>query len=81
MLDLHGFQRIAEAVGEQANVFPSQFAAVRPDPVVVRETETEVPHEQTLRGGDAPLLQKRGNVALTDRDGTAQHHLRRLSAP
>ena len=39
---------------------------------MVRQAETEVPHEQTLRGGDALLLQKRGNVALTDRDGTAQ---------
>ena len=39
---------------------------------MVGQTETEVPHEQALRGGDALLLQKRGNVALTDRDGTAQ---------
>ena len=72
MLDLHGFKWIAEAVGEQANVFPRQFAAVRLDPIMVGQTETEVPHEQALRGGDALLLQKRGNVALTDRDGTAQ---------
>ena len=56
MLDLHGFQRIAEAVGEQADVLPRQFAAIRLDPVMVRETETEVPHEQALRGGNALLL-------------------------
>ena len=62
MLDLHGFQWIAEAVGEQANVFPRQFAAVRLDPIMVGQTETEVPHEQALRGGDALLLQKRGNA-------------------
>ena len=72
MLDLHGFQWIAEAVGEQANVFPRQFAAVRLDPIMVGQTETEVPHEQALCGWNALLLQKRGNVALTDRDGTAQ---------
>ena len=72
LLDLHGFQRIAEAVGEQADVFPRQFAAVRFDPVVVGQTEAEVPHEQVLRGGDSLLLQERGNVALTDGDGTAQ---------
>ena len=72
MLDLHGFQRIAEAVGEQANIFPRQFAAIRSDPVVVGQAETEVLHEQALRGGDTFLLQKCGNVALTDRDGTAQ---------
>ena len=39
---------------------------------MVRQAESEVLHEQALRGGDALLLQKRGNVALTDRDGTAQ---------
>ena len=72
MLDLHGFQWIAEAVGEQADVFPRQFAAIRSDPVVVGQTETEVPHEQALCGWNALLLQKRGNVALTDGDGTAQ---------
>ena len=60
------------AVGEQANVFPRQFAAVRLDPIMVGQTETEVPHEQALCGWNALLLQKRGNVALTDRDGTAQ---------
>ena len=49
MLDLHGFQWIAEAVGEQADVFPRQFAAVRLDPIMVGQAETEVPHEQTLR--------------------------------
>ena len=64
--------KAAKSIGEWTDVFPRQFAAARLDPVVVRETETEVPHEQTLRGGDALLLQKRGNVALTDRDGTAQ---------
>ena len=39
---------------------------------MVRETETEVPHEQTLRGGGTLLLQERDNVALTDGDGAAQ---------
>ena len=39
---------------------------------MVGQTETEVPHEQALCGWNALLLQKRGNVALTDRDGTAQ---------
>ena len=72
MLDLHGFQWIAEAVGEQADVFPRQFAAVRLDPIMVGQAETEVPHEQALCGWNALLLQKRGNVALTDGDGAAQ---------
>ena len=39
---------------------------------MVRQAETEVLHEQALRGGNAFLLQKRGDIALTDRDGTAQ---------
>ena len=39
---------------------------------MVGQTETEVPHEQALCGWNALLLQKRGNVALTDGDGTAQ---------
>ena len=39
---------------------------------MVRETETEVPHEQALRGGDTFLLQESCDVSLTDGDGTAQ---------
>jgi len=39
---------------------------------VVRQAESEVLHEQALRGWDTFLLQKRGNVALTDGDGAAQ---------
>jgi len=39
---------------------------------VVRQAESEVLHEQALRGWDTFLLQKRSNVALTDGDGTAQ---------
>ena len=39
---------------------------------MVRQAESEVLHEQALRGWDTFLLQKRGNVALTDGDGTAQ---------
>ena len=45
---------------------------MRSDPVVVGQTETKVPHEQTLRGWDTFTLQKRGDIALTDGDGTAQ---------
>ena len=66
------FWQATKSIGEWTDVFPRQFAAVRPDPIVVRQAETEVSHEQALRGGNAFLLQKRGDIALTDGDGTAQ---------